>query len=269
MGRLILSQVAPILILLVSPSGQVWAGEFEQHPGYLSDTSGERYQVSREVVIVPPESKSETSLRDKIFAEKLTKEFTQRYEERFGRTRAEQIFSTPSQFFETEVQPGIFRTADEDAQEQKDFGSFMLKRTVEYHIDRWMKESPSARPVYELKERISNVNVEVRPGYKLRFKYSLSSNDMDIYLKNPYSIENRLRLRMGSGFGPSDVKQTVVYLGYPVTKKVRMRTDYTVENQDYNVSAIRQLGNRWSTSVTGGETVSTGERVLVGLGWRD
>jgi hypothetical protein len=259
---------ALILVLSLFLASMVRAGELAQHPGYLSDTSDEKYQVSREVVIVPMGASGELSLRDKIFSEKITKEFKRKYEERFGRTQAEQVFNTPSQFFETEIQPGVFRTADEVAAEQRKFGNYMIKRTVEHHVDRWMKESPSARPVYELKEKISNVNVEVRPGYKARIKYSLSSNEMSVNVKNPHNISNRLYTDLSSN-------EVALFLGYPVTKKVRVQADYNFESENYSISGIRRLNQYWSASITGLEAKQTDptlepvRQAILGLSWRD
>lgn len=254
---MILSAVAPVAL----------AGELGQHPGYLADTSDERFQVSQEVVIVPLEPTDELSLRDKIFSEKITKEFKRRYEEKFGRTQAEQVFSIPSQFFEAQIQPGVFRTADEEAEEQRDFGNFMVKRTVEFHVDRWMKESPSARPVYELKEKISNVNVEVRPGYKARIKYSLSSNDLSVKVKNPHKIENRLYTNLSSS-------ETAVFLGYPLDKKHRIKADYNFDQESYRLSGVRKLNKYWSASLTGSESVREDSpdkerKGILGFSWRD
>lgn len=254
-----------ILSILLGPLA--WAGEFVQHPGYLMDTSDERYQVSKEVVIMPLEATQEVSLRDKIFGEKITKEFKQRYEEKFGRTEAEQLFNTPSQYFEAETQPGVFQTAEEVAQEQRKFGDFMVKRTVEFHVDRWMKENPAARPVYELKEKISNVNVEVRPGYKARLKYSLSSNDLSVQVKNPQNIDNRIYTNLGSN-------ETAIFLGYPVTKKIRVNADYNLDSEDMSLSGVRRLNQYWSASITGTDRRQEGNldnerKAILGLSWRD
>ena len=177
------------------------------------------------------------------------------------------MFNTPSQFFETEFQPGVFRTADEVAEEQRDFGDFVIKRTAEYHLDRWMKESPNAKPLYELKEKVSNVSVEVKPGYKVRLKYSLSSDDLSVRIKNPHKLDNRVIYNLAD-------TETRLFLAYPVTKKIRVSTDYNFDKDEYQVTGWRRLNEYWSASITGSETFyddTTDKRrtAIIGLSWRD
>lgn len=249
-------------LMLIGGLPTVWAADRDSNPGYISDVSYERQNLALEVVILPPDEQDEKSLSEKIFTEKVTKEFQMRYEERFGQTRTEQFISIPSRFFETQVQPGQYRTLQEEVLEQRRFGNFMIKRLIEVHVDKYMKENPSARPVYELKEKLSNVDVQVRPGYKFKFKYSLSSNEFDVLMENPQKIYNKVSIRMGTN-------ETLVFLGYPITKTINLVSNYNLDSEDVAVSGVKQLNQYWSTSLTGSNTEIEGDKIILGLGWRD
>jgi len=229
------------LVLIGVALGSLGAQANDQgvHPGYLEDVTDERSHLAKEVVILPPEEKNEVSLRDQIFTEKVSREFKMRYEERFGQTQVEQVKAIPQRFFETEILPGQFRTAEEDAQQQRAFGSFMMRRLVEVHVDKYMRESPSARPVYELKEKVSNLDVQVKPGYKFKFKYSLSSNDLDLSMENPYKIRNKITFRMGGG--ASAGADTLLFFSYPYSKEVELLSSYSVERNEVVLSGLKRL----------------------------
>lgn len=243
--------------------------EFMVHPGYLADVEGERNQVSREVIISMPPERVEPTLSERIFNQKLTEDFQREYEHRFGRTEAEQIISVPSRFFETEIRPGSFVTSEEEAEQEKKFGEFMIKKLIEHHVDAFFRENPTVRPVYEIKERVSNVDVEVRQGYKVKVRYSLSSNNVDLYTENPYDIHNRVSLRMNpSSFGPGDVQEVRYLLGYDFTKNFTAYTEYDTFENKSSLIGVRRLGPRMSTSLTG-STSSVEDRVIVGFSWSD
>lgn len=230
----------------------------EAHPGYLQSVENERHRVAKEIVIVPPDTSAEASLRDRIFNDELTREFQRKYEDRFGRTQTEQ-FTATSRFYETERQLYTNRTVEEEFYEQQKFGNFMMKRLTEYHVDRYMRSNPSVRPMYELKERMSNLNLQVRKNYKVKIKYSLSSNDLDLYLENPYKIENRISWRSSD--------ETALVLGYPVTKTITFKSDYVIEKDNWVVSGVKRLDRNWSTSLTNSKT-DIENKVLLGLNWR-
>lgn len=253
---------ALILILVTVTGKSLFAAELDAYPGYLSDVTNERYQVAEEVVILPPQDDGTNTLSDKIFTEKITKEFQEKYEQKFGQTGAEQIFSMPTRFLEVEIKPGQYRTAEEEADEQKKFGSYMAKRLIEVHVDNYMKNNPAARPVYELKEKMSNLNVQVKPGYKAKFKYSLSSNDLDLSVENPMNISNKISYNMGSG-------DPILYLGYPISKKINLLSNYHLESNEYSLSGVRKLNAQWSTSLTGSNSITEGDKIIVGLSWQD
>lgn len=240
-------RTALFLVLLLGVLGlrAGYAQTLDAHPGYLSSVEGERYQLSREVVILPEPPPDRQSLQARIFTDKLTKDFQQRYEDQFGRTQGEQIESIPMRFYEKELQPGIYVTEEEYVNKQRRFGQYMAKRLVEYHVDNYLRETPSARPMYELKEKVSNVNLQVRRGYKVRLKYSFSGNYLDVNLENPYNIGAKVT------FEDMGRENTIASLTYPLTKTVTLMTDYRDYQDQVTLSATKQLSPALSTSITG------------------
>lgn len=247
-------------MLLVAPLTYAGSEYLQAHPGYLSTVGGERYRVAKEVLIVPPQEDEGPSLHEQIFDEEITEDITRRYEDKFGRTRAQQYtdLSITTRFYADERFPDINRTIEENQEEQRKFGNFFIKRLVEHHVDNYVKTNPKTRPVYELKEKVSNLNVTVKDQYKLRFKYSLSSGDTDIYLKNPYDLENRISIR-GSD-------ETAIVLGYPISKTIRLKADYIIENSHSILSAVKRLNGGWTTSITSTNNDEE-NKVLWGFSW--
>jgi hypothetical protein len=240
------------------------------HPGYVSDVSQEKKDVAVEVTIpVAPDDEDRSNLSERIFGQKVTREIQMRYEERFGQTRAEQILTVPNRFLDTQVQPGQYRTFQEEVIEQRNFGNFVVRRWVEYHVDRYLKESPAARPVQVLKERVSNLDVKVKKGYKLKFRYSFSSNDLDFITENPYNISNKVSFRLGQGAGPSAGRETVVFLGYPINTRHEILSNYVVERGEIALTGVKRINSFWSATLTGSKTEFEGEKILMGLSWRD
>ena len=45
---------------------------------------------------------------------------------------------------------------------QSDYGQYVLRRLSEYHVDNFAKSDPSVRPLWEAKEKLSKVNVQVQ-----------------------------------------------------------------------------------------------------------
>lgn len=250
--------IAQLVAVLLPQWASANSELLKSHPGYLQSVEGERYRVAKEVVIIPQQESGEASLRDKIFSDKLTVEFKQRYEDRFGRTQVEQLTNVSSRYYELEKLSETNRTVVENQEEQERFGSYMVKRLTEYHVDQYMQNNPAARPVYQLKERVSNLDLQVKKDYKVRFKYSLSSGDLDIRLDNPQNIDNRISIR-GSN-------ETAIVLGYPVTKTISINSDYIIENNNTVLSGVKRLNNNWSTSLTGTSN-DTEDKFLIGLGW--
>lgn len=159
---------------------------------------------------------------------------------------------------------------------QRNFAEYMGRRLAEHHIDQWAKKDPDIRVVYEFKDKISNLNVQVRKGYKMRWRYSFSGNYMDFRLENPYDIDTKLTLQMNqAGFGPSSPDEIIYEMSYPVSKRLRVGGLYRHEDGLYQVVASRQMTAHLATTVTAsvdahkvGPTVQQ-NLILFGLSWND
>ncbi|MGE0761977.1 MAG: hypothetical protein AB7N80_01735 [Bdellovibrionales bacterium] len=208
-------------------------------PGYLTTVSREREQRDVEMVIIPPPPKTNALLLGRPLVDpKLTREFQNQYETRFGRSEVERNYNSSNRFTFYEYPGGRLENLETHEQRQRQFGEFMFRRLTEHHVDQYAKSNPDIRPIYELKDRIANIDVKVRQGYKLRFKYSYSGNFLDVRLENPYDIATKVSFQMGSGFGPSNVERTIYSLSYPVSKIT-------------TISAFQEVDARTSTSLMG------------------
>lgn len=238
-------------------SGQ--ASELDLHPGYLASVKEERTQLSTEIVILPQEESEEIPLQDQIFTDKLTRDFRDRYERNFGRTQAQQFQSIPSRFFEKDLGNGQFVSEEEYVRRQQRFGNYMTRRLIEYHTDRYMKETPSGQKIYKVKESISNVTVKTKTGFRYKFRYNIASNDIDLKIENPYGVDTKVTFESSN---------TILTMGYPISKTVRILSDYSADNSEFNLSGIKALKNGWSTSLTGTAS-EIEEKVILGFNWAD
>jgi hypothetical protein len=232
------------VLLLLLAAAPAFASELDAHPGYLISVEGERYQLSREVIIMPDTVAERLTLNQRIFTDKLSKDFQSRYEDQFGRSQAEQLDAIPMRFYERELKPGVYVTEEQYIEKQQRFGNYMGKRLLEHHVDNYMRENPEARPILELKEKVSNVSMTVKQGYKVRFKYSFSGNYLDVKLENPYNIEAKVTLE---DMGDDDA---IASLGYPVTKSIKIVADYRDYRDQSTLSATKTLSPKLSTSVS-------------------
>lgn len=242
------------LMLLASlGSGLAYAQPLGSHPGYVSSVAGERNQRVVELVIVSiPEENMEAPMRDRIFDERLTREFREKYEERFGRTDAERNIVSPSRYDEYEYSSGVSVTIEEDQRNRREFGEYMVRRLTEHHVDQFARSSPTMRPVYEVKEQISNVDMEVRQGYKVNARYSFSGNFLDVRMENPLKVDTKLTFQMNpAGFGPSEVQETLLTVGYPVQRDIYLATYYAASAGTISLVGTKTLRPGLSFSVQG------------------
>lgn len=236
------------------------------HPGYLDDVREERYQVTREVVIVPPSNPEEARLVDRIFTEKMSKEFSREFRDRFGHTEFEQLEFTTNRAAEP-MDSGRTIPQQEYVDKQEEFGQYMAKELIEYHVDQYLKGNRSTRTVYKVKETISNVEVATESGYKFKFRYKLASNKITLNMIRPNERFHKQVDFKG--------ENATVRLAYDVNKTVRIGTDYAVQDEILAVRGEKRLAANLITSITGqsyqkdvGDTPKQ-DRILLGLHWAD
>lgn len=234
--------------------GMAWGQEGERpkiygsHYGYTFDVAEERNRRDIEMVMLEEPKDPKKPLKEIIFNEKLSKEFQDQYKYRFGQTQAEQIINSPGRFDEYTYYNTQKVTIQDYQIYQKQFAEYMGRRLVEYHVDNWVRSDRDLRPVYEFKDRVSNVNVQVQE-YKLNWKYNFAGPSMDLSVDNPYKIETKVRVQMnGIISSPNEVIYTV---GYPVSQRVKVTAVYKQINTLYQLVWSRRMTERLSLSLTG------------------
>ncbi len=249
-------------------AGQVPA--FGGHHGYVNDVPEERSKRDIEMVMLEVPKPSGKPLSQVIFNEKLSKDFQSQYQYRFGQTPTEQSINNPSRSDGYTYYTGETLTVQRYQEEQQRFATYMGRKLVEYHVDNYAKNDPALKPVYELKDKVSNVNVKVQK-FKVKWKYNFAGPNMDVSIDNPYGFEFKVRAEMsGVISAPTEMIYT---LGYQVTKRVRVTGLHNTWDGLTQIITTRQMTNSISCSLTAsqdtkpqGRTVQQ-DLLLVGLAW--
>ncbi len=266
--------LVPILAILIGTTQLASArtrlpGDFYgPREGYTFDVYSEKGQAMEEMVIVPNPEKKDGPVKDVIFDTKLTKELRDRYEERFGFSTIDQIHNLPAPITFYSYELGRSRSFQEEVDEERKFGDYVVRRVVEYHADNYFKNSPSMKPVYELKERVSKVDVKVGKSFKLSAKYSLSGNYLEVKGENPW-VDSKIVLE----FGEDGLKDEIIVLGKRVASKTYVETLYKNIDGIWRITASQGIAPNLGASLTGSTyTNGTGESdrerlILAGLSW--
>ncbi|MBL7689276.1 MAG: hypothetical protein JNJ49_14665 [Bdellovibrionaceae bacterium] len=234
--------VAGLLFSVWSP--RAWA----RNEDYVSDVRAERLQKERDLVWAQrPEA--ETELRHRIFNEELSREFRDRYEQKFGRTEIERVFQAPNRLSYYNDAYGVRGTPQELGDERRRFGEFMIRRLTEWHVENYAKNDPKVRPVWEAKEKISKLKVEVA-SFRFDAQYSIAGNTLDMKLVNPW-VESKVTLLMNPDqFGPGPVNETLVSVFRSITPKYALESRWRVSDGILALIQHRSLGRGWGGSLT-------------------
>jgi hypothetical protein len=239
-----------ILILAGSLSAHA-ARDYGSHSGYVSTTQGEKDDVYVDMVVISdPRVDGGPSLRELIFNEKLSKEFSDRYDEKFGRTEGERAYQSPNQYTQYNDFFGFKGSARELSDERRRFGEYMIRRLAEFHIDHYAKNDPKVRPVWEAKERLSNIALEV-DRFRFDLQYSISGNTLDVKVINPWLTLSQVRMEMNpEAFGPSQVREAMVSLGRPLSDRIFLESHLRLEDGIVSLVGRRAMSQRLSTSLS-------------------
>ncbi len=238
--------------------------------GYLDDVSSEKDEKNDELVVI---TNPKPLNKEKPFLTRnLSIEFETQYEQRFGRTEVERNL-LPSRF-DQYFYNGLYVSYEEDLARKKSFGEYMIRRVIEYHADAFFKESDQLRPVYEAKDKLSNIDVQVKQGYKINFRYNLSGNYLDAIFDNPYNVDFKMSYYLGSG-------EMITTLKYNLTDHVSVFADYRLISSVVRLTLSRAFtkalsaniqGTSYTAGTEGAETIDGYIRqnvVLVGLTYRN
>lgn len=224
--------------------------------GYIQDIQAEKEEQYYEVYMSPPSVSMEAAdLRAKIFNTTLTTEFRDRWEQRFG------YIDTASMNFAAERFTNVTenRGTPEDQQRLQDrraFGEYMIKRLGEWHLDNYFKSDPNLRPVYEMKEQLSNVQVAVTEETKMRVNYALSDNSVEAVVDNPY-VDTKVRVEMDpKQLGPASIIENWLYFGKRLTQKLYFLTSYATQDGMAQVELQRSHSSGLYTSYRASTTTT-------------
>lgn len=196
------------------------AREYTSHNGYIGEIQNERTEVISEMAAIEAPATLGPPLKDQIFDEKLTKDFRERYEQKFGRTEAERVYNSPNRFtYYTDLYTFKGSPEEEDI-EKRAYANYMVKKLAEYHVEKYMKSDPKTKSVWEAKERISQANVS-SGSFKMKVRYDLVGGKADIEMVNPI-VETKATLEMSG----TQVKESLIVLKKPITKKVAVESRY-------------------------------------------
>lgn len=260
-------------VALAIPTAAFAARDFGPHTGYLESVQGERDITYSDLELLPPLADQGPSLRERIFNESLSKEFRDKYYEKFGRTEIERIYLSPNRTTYYNDVYGLKGSPQEINDERKKFGDYMIRRLAEVHVDDYLKNDPKARPIYEAKQAISNIKVEVQQ-FRFDMQYGLAGNTFDFVVVNPYLATSKIRFEMDeSAFGPGPVNETLVTLGNPITKTIDVEAQWKTNDGIASLVGRKTLTPALTTSLTlstftKDEGPSTRESLyLAGLGY--
>ena len=277
-------------LVLIGGGGDLYAeqtGIYGSRKGYLESIEGERHREAKEIVLIDKPKNNELPLSDVIFTSKFTKEIRERYERKFGRTDIERNSLAPSRFVELEYFNGVRVTPEEDVRRKRIFGNYMIRKLFEYHLNEYFKSTPAIRPIYEVKEKISNLDVRIKGGYQLEVGYSYAGNHIKLKLKNPYKIRNRLILQMDSDGMGLGLEDAIFHLGYDITRKVGVNSYYATKKKGLKIIGYHKFSRSLTLSISGIFGVSTSfistglekidldkdrgkfdNKILFGISWR-
>ncbi|MGE0634494.1 MAG: hypothetical protein AB7O96_18910 [Pseudobdellovibrionaceae bacterium] len=245
--------------------------EGSEYRGYTSDIRSEKKERFYEVfLLLAPRAPQDQMLKDRIFDSKLSKEFVDRYDRKFGSSNSERLIKNPEHFEFYDTRQGLYIDAQEYTEQQRSFGEYMIRRLTEYHLDNYAKSKPEVRPVYDLKEKLSKVEVKVAPGVSLDAKYSVSGNFIDLKLANSY-VDTRVIHEFSAS--TYEKPETRLVMTYTFSPKTQFEATLLGADGIASLTAKRSLTKTASGSLTASTYTYRGgytereHRVAGGIGW--
>jgi hypothetical protein len=212
----------------------------QEHLGYIKDVQAEKQERFYEIylfLVTPPH---ESRLQDTIFNPELSKEFKLKYQDKFGQIDTDSIGYQKANFAAFEQDRYGKTGVEKEDKDRNKFADYMVKRLAEWHVDHFFKSDPNMRPVYEMKERLSKVEVAVTPQSKLNLEYSLSGNSLEAIYTNPY-VDSRVIMEDG---------ENKLQLGKNITSTLRLNT-YTTQYDGFNtVELVKNLRVNTTASIS-------------------
>lgn len=243
-ARFAKSLVALGLLLLAAPVRAEMV-----RSGYIQDVQAEKAERYYEVYLASPAVNTNTTdIRGKIFNPQLTNEFRARYVERFGYIDNSSLNFAAERFNKLPEESGPYSDIRRQNEERKLYAEYVLKRLAEWHTDNYFKSDPKLQPLYEAKERLSNVQVAVNENTYVKATYGLADNSAEITVVNPY-VDSKVRVEMNpKTFGPSEIIENWIYIGRRITRTLYMLGTYAQKDGWAQVEIQKQHSPNLSTS---------------------
>lgn len=203
-------------------------------------------------LILLKEINNKPTLSEKIFNQQVRVGLHEKYQEYFGHTRSEELLFGQNRVDDyREYAPGVWVSTGEDERRKNLYSKFVLRKVAEFHLDNWAKNNKYARPAYKAKEKLKNIEVELRPKYSLRMRYSLTGNFLDINLENPYKVHTKLRMVFSENFGDFSNPE----LFFKATKEFRSHwsvlSDYEFTKGRFSLTLNRKFRKNLTAFVSG------------------
>ncbi|MGE3972925.1 MAG: hypothetical protein AB7F59_00210 [Bdellovibrionales bacterium] len=218
---------------------------------YISSIEEDRQNEAKELILVPvPAGFVRADFKTSLFTDSLSKEFIERYREKLGYTEAEQNAQTPVDLKAYGDSTGYTEEVKRHREKQREFGEYMFRRLAEFHVDNYFKSEPKLKKVYEMKERLSNLDVRVNESTKLNTNYSFSGNFITATLENPY-INARARFEMNPAqLGPGPVEETILSLYRNITETFSFENHYKLTQQILSLVGRKSFSERLQSTLT-------------------
>jgi hypothetical protein len=201
-----------------------WAQKASHFHGYTNNVKHEKSQNFREIFIYSYVPDKKNKLLEVIFNPQLSKEFKDRYREKFGELDTESLIYLNSRTKFIEAPSRVPLDDEIENQKRRDYAEYMIKRLTEWHVDNYVKTEPAVRPLYETKERLSHIEVKVSEESKLDFRYDLAANNLDLIYINPW-VETKYGLEMDpDAFGPSTTIESKLKLEKQINSSLRIKS---------------------------------------------
>lgn len=216
--------------------------------GYISSLDQEIIEPMSELVLVSKPIELRQKGSEVVFTNALHKEFQERYRQQFGFTAAQQFFNDPLDVNFLGQVRGYSVEEESHRAARRAFGEYVMKRTIEYHVDNYFKSDPQLKAVYEIKERLSNLDVKVNETTKINTNYSFAGNFVTTTMDSSI-INAQIRVEM-AGTSPGAITETTAQVSRGITPTTSGDVYYKFNEKKYSVVGRKSLGHQMETSLT-------------------
>ncbi len=225
-------------VLPVGASSSAYGTEITN--GYLMDVENEVSNDPVELVLVDkPDSLNGPNFNEKVFNHELSQEFIFKYQQIFGRTEQEENYYLINRqgYF---VSAGVLTSSQLDTA-RREFAQYMAKRLAEYHSDNALKTDPQFKKIYEIKQAVSNVNLQVSESTKFDMTYSFVGGTSSVKMTHAFSnVIALITMDPGQFFSLSPIELELIQQKN-WTKSFRSEFGFKFYNKAYRFSLFKTL----------------------------